>query len=224
MMTSSFALKEGILNRYIREKKNRLAQFMGHSEQNLRTRATQNLAIKFRYEQDHALKVSELATQIFDGLQSIHNMERSDKEMLQYACILHDIGKFIHVSGHHKHGQYIIANSNLSGFNQTELLFISNIVRYHRRSHPKLEHDSFQPLSEFDQSKVRFLAGILRIADNLDRGHREFVNHVVVNLYSEKIIIEVHSVNDVEMEIKFASDNAGLLEAMSERKIEIVQV
>lgn len=224
MMVSSFALKEGILNRYIREKKNRLAQFMGHSEQNLRTRAVQNLAIKFRYEQDHALKVSELATQIFDSLQKVHNLERSDRELLQYACILHDIGKFVHVSGHHKHGQYIIANSNLSGFNQTELLFVSNIVRYHRRSHPKAEHDSFQPLSAFDQNKVRFLAGILRIADNLDRGHREFVNHLVVNVYSEKIIIEVHAVNDVEMEMKFASDNAGLLEAITERKIEIVQV
>ncbi len=103
-------------------------------------------------------------------------------------------------------------------------MFVSNLLRYHRRSHAKAEHDSFQPLSEFDQNKVRFLAGILRIADNLDRGHREFVNHLVVNVYSEKIIIEVHAVNDVEMEMKFASDNAGLLEAISERKIQIVQV
>lgn len=224
IMISSFALKEGILHRYIREKKNRLAQFMGHSEQNLRARAVQNLALKFKYEQDHALKVSELATQLFDGLQSLHNLDKPERELLQYACMLHDIGKFIHVSGHHKHGQYIIANSNLSGFNTTELLLISNIVRYHRRSHPKVEHLSFSPLSDLDKNIVRFLAGVLRIADNLDRGHREFVTHLEIHIYTEKIVIEVHATHEVEMEVKFASDNSSLLEAVLETKVEIVQV
>lgn len=65
---------------------------------------------------------------------------------------------------------------------------------------------------------------MLRIADNLDRGHREFVTHLEIHIYSEKILIEVHATHEVEMEVKFASDNSSLLEAVLETKVEIVQV
>lgn len=217
------ALKEGVLHRHIREKKNRIHQLLGNSEQNLRAKAVRNLAIKFHYEQDHVLKVSELALMLFDQLTSLHELGKKEREWLQYACILHDIGKFVHVSSHHKHGQYIVANSNLSGFSSTELLLISNVVRYHRRSHPRPEHPYYAPLSEADRQTVNILAAIVRIADNLDRGHREFVTGVKVEILSERIIIRVLAKQDVEMEIQFATEHAGLLAETFNKQVEIVQ-
>lgn len=223
IMVSTHALKEGILHRYMRDKKMRLTKFIGPADRNLRVKAVQALAIKFQYEQEHVLKVSELATMIFDFLEPYHHFGAVEKELLQYAAILHDIGKFVQVSGHHKHGQYIIANSNLSGFNTTELLVLSTIVRYHRRAIPKIEHQPYVILLPKDKKMVQILAGILRIADNLDRGHRNYVTGLKVTVSTEKIQILVQALNNVDMEIKFALENADLLEEVMARKVEIRQ-
>ena len=223
-LTSTYALKEGILNRYIREKKIRLHQYIGQMEHNLRARSIFNLAVKYHYEQDHTLKVSELSSMILEGISTITPYNTLvEKEFLQYAAILHDIGKFIHVSGHHKHGQYIIANSNLSGFIPSELLIIASIVRYHRRSFPKPEHPVMSILPENDRLMVTTLAGVLRIADNLDRGHRGFVSEVKTVITQDKVIFSVISTHEVEMEIQFTRENAGLLALALGKEIVIIQ-
>lgn len=223
VMVSTHALKEGILHRYMRDKKMRLTKFIGPADRNLRVKAVQALAIKFQYDQEHVLKVSELASMMFDLLEPYHHYGAVEKELLQYAAILHDIGKFIQVSGHHKHSQYIVANSNLSGFNTTELLVLSNIVRYHRRAIPKIEHQPYAILLPKDKKLVQILAGILRIADNLDRGHRNYVTGLKINVSSEKIEISVQALNNIDMEIKFALENSDLLEQVMARKVEIKQ-
>lgn len=223
IMVSTHALKEGILHRYMRDKKMRLTKFIGPSDRSLRVKAVQALAIKFQYEQEHVLKVSELASMIFDLLEPYHHYGAAEKELLQYAAILHDIGKFVQVSGHHKHSQYIVANSNLSGFNTTELLVLSNIVRYHRRAMPKIEHQPYAILLPKDKKLVQILAGILRIADNLDRGHRNYVTGLKINVTAEKILILIQALNNIDMEIKFALENSDLLEEVMARKIEIRQ-
>jgi len=223
MMVSTQALKEGILHRYLYEKQARLEKFIGPTDRSLRARAIQSLAKKFNYEEEHSLKVTELAIELFNQLSSFHDLGMPEKEMLQYAAILHDIGKFIHVSSHHKHGQYIIANSNLSGFTTAELLIISNIVRYHRKAGPKNDHPNYQVLSPKDKKTVLILAGILRVADNLDRGHRNFVSHLFAKASDSKIEIEVFAKHEIEMEISSAMENADLLAEAFGRKIEIVQ-
>ena len=223
MMISTQALKEGILHRYLYEKQARLQKFIGPTDRSLRARAIQSLAKKFNYEEEHALKVTELAVELFNQLSAYHDLGVLEKEILQYAAILHDIGKFIHVSSHHKHGQYIIANSNLSGFTTTELLVISNIVRYHRKAGPKGDHPNYQVLSIKDRRTILILAGILRVADNLDRGHRNYVSHLFANVSETKIEIEVFAKHEIEMEIAAATENADLLSEAFGRKIEIVQ-
>ncbi len=219
-LTSTHALKEGILNRYIREKKIKINQYVGHLEYDIRARSVLNLALKVHYEPDHTLKVSELCTNIWTALRDLIPCNTpTDKEMLQYAAILHDIGKFIHVSGHHKHGQYIVANSNLSGFVPSEMMIIGNIIRYHRRSFPKPEHLGINLLSEKDKKAVAILAGILRIGDNLDRGHRGFVTDIKINISEDKITMTIFAAHEVEMEMMFAKENAALLEMMLGKEI-----
>lgn len=223
MMISTQALKEGVLHRYLDEKQARLQKFIGPTDRSLRARAVQSLAKKFNYDEEHSLKVSELAVELFNQLATYHELGMLEKELLQYAAILHDIGKFIHVSSHHKHGQYIIASSNLSGFMTMELLLISNIVRYHRKAGPKADHPNFQVLSPKDKRTALILAGILRIADNLDRGHRNFVSHLFTNVSDTKIEIEVFAKHEIEMEIAAAMENSDLLAEAFGRKVEIVQ-
>ncbi len=117
----------------------------------------------------HALHVKQLSSDLFDALQPIHQLGDNEKELLEAAALLHDVGYHISPEQHHKHTYYLIKNCVLSGFTNDETEIIANIARYHRKSLPKRKHDNFIHLSPQEQKTVRILSGILRITEALDR-------------------------------------------------------
>ena len=161
---SENALKEGILFRHMKDRRNRLHRLIGPTDQDLRAKAVKDLAEKYQYDRQHSLKVSELASSLFEQLQPWHHYGPMEQEILRYAAVLHDIGRFIHPSGHHKHGQYIIMNSSPYGFSTNELVLMSNLVRYHRKSLPKRDHYHYTILPQtyfpgLRSVKIYFLKG-----------------------------------------------------------------
>jgi exopolyphosphatase/guanosine-5'-triphosphate,3'-diphosphate pyrophosphatase len=107
---------------------------------------------------------------LFDSLKSEHGLDRRARLLLEVAAILHDIGMFIRNSGHHKHSQYIIANSEIFGLHRDDLEVISNVVRYHRKAPPNSTHIAYIALQREERMLVLKLASLLRVADALDRG------------------------------------------------------
>ncbi|MEM0998481.1 MAG: Ppx/GppA phosphatase family protein [Bacteroidota bacterium] len=224
LMVSLNALKEGILYRHISEQKERIHKLMGSSARNLRAKAVRNLAEKYQYQPAHALKVSELAGSIYEQTRHLHRFDKAEKDLLLYGALLHDIGYFVNRSGHHKHGQYLVLHSSLAGFSHDELIILSNIVRYHRKSLPTREHFHFKVLEQKHRLLVRILAGILRIADNLDRGHRNLVRRVQVETDDKSIRILVDAEEDVDIELTAALNNRALMEQTFDRKVVIQQM
>lgn len=224
MMVSLYALKEGILFSYIQEEKDRITKFLGNASRDLRAKAIRNLCEKYRYKQPHALKVSEIALSLFEQTSHLHAFGASAKELLRYAALCHDLGYFINRSGHHKHGQYIIMHSNLSGFSHDEQVILGNVIRYHRKSLPTRDHFHYKVLDQRQRLMVRTLAGILRIADNLDRGHRGYVESVKVVSDKETLRIQVSASQPVDIEVGEANQQKGLMEQVFDKEIIIGQV
>ncbi len=223
MMVSLYAMKEGILFSYIEEEKDKITKFLGNASRDLRAKAISNLCQKYQYRPGHALKVSEIALSLFNQCVHLHSFGANAKEILRYAALCHDLGYFINRSGHHKHGQYIIMHSNLSGFSHDEQVILGNVVRYHRKSLPTRDHFHYKVLDQRQRLMVRTLAGILRIADNLDRGHRGFVGAVKVITEKESLRIQVNSTQPVDIEIQEAALQKNLLEQVLDKKILIEQ-
>ncbi len=224
VMISTFALKEGIFYRYLEEKRERVSYQSGNASRSVRNKAVKILAKKYGIDSDHGLKVSDICATLFDLLHPLHNQGENERELLRYAAMLHDVGYFIQHSGHHKHGQYIIMNSALNGFSSDELLLMGNVVRYHRKSLPTRDHYHFKILSKPHRFVIRLMAGILRIGDNLDRGHRGLVDNVWVTVEPRTLHLFVESTETVDIEITAANENKELLEQVLGRKIVIQQV
>lgn len=218
-MVSSYALKDGMLARYLKEKKNRVNRLMGAVDRDVRAKAIQNLARRYHYDEAHSLQVSELATQLFHQLASLHEESSDALELLQYSAVLFNIGHYINASSHHKHGLYIIMNTALSGFSTNELVQLANIVRYHRKSLPKLNHYHWSIMAEQSQSRVMLLGGILRLAINLDRGRRKLITGLTCNIDEQAITITLQAQENVDMEIGFANEQRYMLEAALGRKV-----
>ena len=124
--------------------------------------------------------VHQLAVQIYDGIKELHGFFQHERLLLEVAAILHDIGRLIRPSSHHKHSQYLIQNIELVGLTNSELKLICLIARYHAGLAPSEKHTGFQKLSPKNKTIVRNLAAILRVADALDREHKEHVHSVMV--------------------------------------------
>jgi exopolyphosphatase/guanosine-5'-triphosphate,3'-diphosphate pyrophosphatase len=101
------------------------------------------------------------------------------------------------------------------GFTENEKEIIANVARYHRKSHPKLKHEGFRPLSPEDQKLVSKLAAILRIADGLDRTHSGKITDVTVRSRGKKLrfLISTKKKKDVEIEFWGAERKKDLFES-----------
>ena len=156
-------------------------------QQTIRERSVLELANKYHFLKDHALQVKRLSSLIFDQTKgSFHNYTEKEKELLEAAAILHDIGSLVTHNDHHKHSYYLIKNSGLLGFNDEEVELIANIARYHRQSNPKESHSNFQNLSREHKKTVKELSSFLRIAEGLDKGHKCAIKDLEIGPNSSK--------------------------------------
>lgn len=136
------------------------------------------LGRRFLFDEGHAARVGELSLSLFDQLRPLHRLGDGDRRVLLAAAVLHDIGAFISYRRHHRHSLYLIANSELPGFSPRDMALAANVARYHRKSEPADDHEEFSLLTDEEQTRVRRLAPLLRMADALDREHQGRVEAV----------------------------------------------
>lgn len=212
------SLREGVLMNLIAGKTHRAEdQF----QRQVRASA-ESLGKKFHYDQDHSNHVTKLSLQLFDQLRDDHGMDDQARLLLEVAAVLHDIGYFIRGSGHHKHGQYLVANSEIFGLSRQDIRVVSNVVRYHRRSLPSSTHGSYASLRTNQRMLVQKLAAILRIADGLDRGHARRISSLQAEIRETDVVISCSHSGDISVERSGAMDKAHLFEEVFGYSVSIV--
>ena len=210
MTLSSYALREGIIINYIQKKSGEYD--LGHLT-DVRYNSVIHLGELTGYDKVHAAHVLKLANKIFDFIKLKFGLTDQDREYLEAASLLHDIGYHISHTDHHKHSYYLIRNAEMLGFNDKEIEIIANVARYHRKSHPKPKHEGFAKLDAQSKELVKKLSGILRIADALDRSHKSIVDDLEINLNDKTLAINLTSCkSDPVLEMWGANIRKGLFE------------
>lgn len=216
---SSYALREGILlDTYTKQQ----AIKKYHHLSNLRYESVLHLCEQCKVNIEHCSHVKNIALQIFDALQPYHAYGDTERELLEAAAYLHDVGYHIAADQHHKHSYYIIRNSAMLGFTTGETELIANIARYHRKSHPKSKHENFQKVSPQHRPRICLLSGILRIAEGLDRRQIQNVHSVSIHSDNNKLLITVYYQGQAirpDIEVWGAERKKTLLETALEKKI-----
>src|ERR1051325_6635114 len=100
----------------------------------VRLDAIMELARRYKYNAEHSHQVECLAGTLFMELAEFHKLDRSDRKLLEYAAILHDIGYFVAPEGHHRHALMMILTEPLAVFTRNEVKIIANVARYHRKA------------------------------------------------------------------------------------------
>lgn len=138
------------------------------------------LCRKWDMDLDHLKHVAGLAEQLFGAFRDHLGMEEKDRAYLLLASYLHDLGMFVNNRSHHKHSEYVISSLNLFRLTEDEVNIIACIARYHRRSAPLNSHILYNSLTSQEQILVQKLSALLRIANSLDRSHKQKVKKLQV--------------------------------------------
>jgi exopolyphosphatase/guanosine-5'-triphosphate,3'-diphosphate pyrophosphatase len=214
-----FALREGLVLDYITRNRTHIAQIERYPD--LRRRSVIELCDRCRYWPEHAQQVARLATSLFDQTRAAHGLTDREREWLEYAALMHDIGVHISYPRHHKHSYYLIKNGDLRGFEPTEIELMALVARYHRSNTPKKSHEGFHDLKGRDRKVVRVLAALLRLAEGLERSHAQVISKLELHDRRKDFLLKVRANGDAELELWAAQRHREPLEALLGKPIYI---
>ena len=193
------ALREGLVLDYIRRNSKHIAHV--DSIPDVRRRSSLELGEKCNFYAEHAQQVVRLALALFDQTRAVHGLTDREREWLEFAALLHDIGTHISYERHHRHSYYLIRNGDLRGFDPDEIEVVALVARYHRRGTPKRSHEEYARLPSPLRRTVRTLSSILRVAESLDRSHTQTISGLDFRDRGDDALLQVHTTGDAELEV-----------------------
>jgi exopolyphosphatase / guanosine-5'-triphosphate,3'-diphosphate pyrophosphatase len=186
---SELGLRDGILSQMLAEQD---AKTTAHQVFE-RERWQGVLATCKRYGVDprQADPVRQHALQLFRDMQSVHELPPEYGSWLEAAAMMRDVGKFMNYQGHHRHAQYIIANSELFGFTPQQRAIMSAIARYLGKSRPDPEDRTMRPIPPEEFTRVQRAVVLLRLAVALNQDRASDVLKVTLRVYPKRVLMEL---------------------------------
>ncbi len=171
-------------------------------------------AARLRCDLPHCEQVRRLALSLFDQLRGIHGMGPEERLTLEVAARMHDVGRIVAEEGHHKHGEYILRNADISELRGWKRDMAACLVRYHnRRSEPDLDHKIYASLDQRQRDNARMLASLLRIAEGLDCDQKQSVLRVDVETTRREAFFRVHTRSASNVPVWGAARRSSLFES-----------
>ena len=185
-------------------------------------RLIREFAERCHSDRRHVEHVRILALNLFDLLAEKLDATDEERGFLEAAGLLHDVGQLVSYRKHQKHSYQLIMHGERLPFSPRERQIVALVSRYHRRRGPRKKQKEFAALPKHDQAVVRRLAGMLRIAEGLDRGHTAIVEKISIELCPTRLTIKAiprYAGADLALECWGAQEQADVLARVMAREV-----
>ena len=178
MRASKSALREGLL-----------LEIVGSlGQEDVRERTITRLCERYAVDREQAARVEGTALGLAEPLQALWDLSPRELRMLRWSSRVHEIGQALSFGGYHRHGAYILANSDMPGFSEQGQAYLSALVRGHRR---RMHPEKLQMLRQVDGERAVRVAVLFRLAVRLNRARSsEPVPTPLVRLFEQKLELE----------------------------------
>ncbi len=193
-------------------------------EASVRKRSVLQFGRACQFNESHARLTAQLALSLFDSGRAagLHRLGDWERELLEYAALLHHIGAFVTFSNYQAHTYYLIRNAELLGFDQTEIAMMATAALYHRKSLPRKKHPEYAALNKRSQQIVRRLSALLRLAECLDRSQAGHVSDACFEAISSKRVrLNLQATQDCHIEVWGVEKHLDAFEKVFERRFDI---
>lgn len=192
------SLREGVLLAEIEKRGNEPVQ------QSVRVSSAIELVRRAGGNIERSRHVARLALALFDATRRSHGLTRRHRDLLETAALLEDLGRAFHLQDREHLAYQLIRGGGLRGLTDIELEIVGLAARYSRGGAPKARHRHFSEIDPDSQHVVRVLAGILRVADGLDRGRAGVVRDIRCRAGDGKLRITPVTRGDASLELHAA--------------------
>ena len=156
MTSTAGALREGLL----------YDQLGRIRHEDVRDRTIARLGERYHVDAEQAARVERTALQLLRQAAGPWALDAAtSRQLLAWAARLHEIGMVVSYSGYHKHGAYLVANTDMPGFSRDEQAVLAELIRTHRRKLAVL----FRDVPPLKSELALRLAILLRLAVLLNR-------------------------------------------------------
>lgn len=172
-----------------------------------------NISKRYMGSRRRAETLESLTMTIFDSLKRLHGLGARERLYLQIAAILHDCGKYISLVNLGECSYHIIMSTEIIGLSHMERELVADVVRFN--------HDDFQYYEELNRNSsldkrayltMAKLTAILRIANGLDRSHKQKFKNVKAVLKERELILTVDTKEDITLERGLFDERAQFFE------------
>lgn len=157
------------------------------------------IAEKYNCSQKHIHMVETTALQLFDALKKKNHLTVSDRMLLQIASILHGCGAFINLKDIGENTYKIVTSTEIIGISHKQRMMVAVIVRYIQNRFPEYAQlkQTFEPE---EYIKITKLNAILRLADAMDRSHRQKFDKTSILLENNRLSVTASTLYDITLE------------------------
>lgn len=172
-----------------------------------------NISKRYMGSRKRAETLEQITLTIFDSMKKVHGLGKRERLLLRMAAILHDCGKYISMVSVGECSHSIIMATEIIGLSHREREIVANIVKYNHLEFAYYEELNNQ--THLDVSAYLTLAkltAILRVANGLDRSHKQKFKDIKVSFRDGEMILTVDTLEDITLEKGLFESKADFFE------------
>jgi exopolyphosphatase/guanosine-5'-triphosphate,3'-diphosphate pyrophosphatase len=146
---------------------------------------------RYGVDQRNAEPVREHVVQLYDELLRVHELPPEYRLWLQAAAMMQDVGTYMNHQGHHRHTQYIVANSEIFGFSPEQRAIVSAIARYLGKSWPDAMDRVMRAVPVEEHISVLRAVTLLRMAVALNQDRASAAVRMKTHVYPKRVVLEL---------------------------------
>ena len=135
--------------------------------------------------------VRQHVVQLYDELSRVHELPAEYRLWIEAAAMMQDVGKYMNHQGHHRHTQYIVANSEIFGFSPEQRTVVSAIARYLGKSWPDALDRVMRAVPVEEHINILRAVTLLRLAVALNQDRASAVVRMRTHVYPKRVLLEL---------------------------------
>ncbi|MCR5403515.1 MAG: exopolyphosphatase [Butyrivibrio sp.] len=173
----------------------------------------QNISKRYMGSKSRRETLQHIALEIFDNTVKIHGLSKRDRLLLQVATMLHDCGKYISMINLGDCCYNIIMSTEIIGLSHMERRIVANVVRYNHMPFDSFNSSGYvEGISHDDYLRIAKLTAILRVANGLDRTHKQKFRDIKVTVKNRELVINIDTKSDITLEKGLFTNRAEFFE------------
>ena len=171
-----------------------------------------NISKRYMGSRKRGETLEKIALTIFDSMKKVHGLGQRERLLLRLAALLHDCGKYVSMVNLGECSYSIIMATEIIGLSHMEREIVANVVKF---NHEEFEYYEVLRTSIMDREaylKIAKLTAILRVANGLDRSHKQKFKDVKTVLKDDVLTITVDTNEDITLEKGMFSHRADFFE------------